>query len=119
VPPSDTFERDEQPTLVPCLACGGNWRTFETSSQPAPKGTSKTFKVLHCAWCIQGAMTQAQVDAYRARPKRGSGEIVVPRLATVHPPLAMCCVCGKPITQPADMVIDQRKDYHCAACEQA
>lgn len=113
--PSGVPDRDATTTLVPCLACEGHFRTFETDGAPAPKGTSKTLRVKICAWCLQGAMTPEQVAAYRSRPKRASGELTLIPSAVVSPPLATCSVCGAPIVQASKLALGD-KGYRCTTC---
>ncbi len=106
-------DRDATTTLVPCLACEGHFRTFETDGAPAPKGTSKTLRVKICPYCVQGAMTPAQLASYRAG-RREEERDLTPTTVTL-PPLAMCSVCGAPIVQANKLALGAR-GYRCVDC---
>lgn len=58
-PPEGTFPVDETPTLVPCMACGGNWQILDET----PTG----HRMSTCRWCTRGAMTATQIAAWNAR----------------------------------------------------
>lgn len=60
-------------------------------------------------------MSPAQVRAYETRKKGESGEMVVPRRTTLTPCLAMCVVCGQPITQANKLALGV-KGYRCTTC---
>lgn len=58
-PVEGTPAADESPTLVPCLACAGQWqRLFETETG---------HRMTVCRWCHRGAMSAKQIAAYHAR----------------------------------------------------
>jgi hypothetical protein len=50
--------RDEIPTIVQCLACGGNY--VLVSEDPDGK-----YKVARCRWCTNGGMTREQLKIWR------------------------------------------------------
>jgi hypothetical protein len=53
-----TMSRDDMPTLVPCLACGGEFRlVFEDEN-----GVYRTHT---CRWCTSGAQSPSQIRAWR------------------------------------------------------
>lgn len=68
--PGRPMEGDDDPsrratTLVPCCACGGNFRTVAATGAPAPRGASKSYRVVRCPWCTSGCMTEEQVKAWK------------------------------------------------------
>jgi hypothetical protein len=52
-PPSYEREREERPTLVPCLVCDGEY-TRSTESEDG------RYRIVMCAWCTNGGMDEAQ-----------------------------------------------------------
>jgi len=56
--PPHIFE-EEIPTLVTCLACGGNWeKKYETAT-----GHGRSI----CRWWTNGSMSSEQIDKWRNR----------------------------------------------------
>ncbi len=49
-------------TLVPCLACGGD---FARNVEPDKMDLDRTDKVELCKHCTRGAMTEVQLGAWR------------------------------------------------------
>ncbi len=67
--PDVTFEREERPTLVPCVVCDGDYqRTSETD---------RGYRMTLCRWCTQGGMTPEQREAWNA--ERREPVVTVPR----------------------------------------
>lgn len=60
------FDRDEPTTLIPCLACGGAFRRIVELR-------GGVYKTERCRWCVDGAMSAAQVAAWRRRTRTGEG----------------------------------------------
>jgi hypothetical protein len=54
------MSRDDIPTLVPCLACGGAFRFLEELA-------SGRYRTVLCAWCTRGGMTAAQLKVWKER----------------------------------------------------
>jgi len=46
----------ETPTLIPCAACGGEWRVFPKDKRAEPED---------CRWCTQGCMNDKQLQVWK------------------------------------------------------
>jgi hypothetical protein len=57
--PDKDFSTSEEPTLVSCFACGGEWQTKLASDDHL------TYKNVVCAWCVNGSMTAKQIVKWR------------------------------------------------------
>jgi hypothetical protein len=58
--PAADFDADEITTLLPCFACGGDFKVREDN------GGLGRFTT--CPWCTRGAMSATQIGAWRNRP---------------------------------------------------
>lgn len=62
---SDSTWDSERPTLVTCLACGGH-----SSVEHLENGK---YRMVTCRWCLNGAMTVEQVNAWQDHRKETGG----------------------------------------------
>lgn len=63
VPSVMVDSRDELPTLIPCLACDGEYRRkFKDDERHA---------LIVCRWCSEGVMDEKQKAAWIERKKKG------------------------------------------------
>lgn len=54
---------DEHPTLVPCLACGGEFRRVYDDERGV-------YRTETCRWCTRGAMSPQQIEDWVAFSER-------------------------------------------------
>ena len=56
------MSRDDLPTVIPCLACGGDYEKIEELADGRYKATN-------CRWCTHGGMNREETLAF-ARHQR-------------------------------------------------
>jgi hypothetical protein len=56
--PGNTFDDEERPTLIPCASCGGRYKVNDHE----------------CPWCTSGAMSDAQLQAWKAHRLQTRGQ---------------------------------------------
>jgi len=64
--PKDSGFEEEPPTLVTCLACGGEWQRDHDAAS--------TYQHITCPWCTQGSMSTDQVAAWKAWRERNKSQ---------------------------------------------
>ncbi len=62
--PPEGVHVEECTTLIPCLACGGQFQILDE--------TAHGYRMSVCRWCSRGSMSAHQIQAYRARTERGA-----------------------------------------------
>ena len=63
VDPGRRDSEDDRVTLVPCVACGGEYRRkIRAVDSEGGKGEDE-FEL--CAWCTRGSMTDAELQAWK------------------------------------------------------